>query len=492
MWDKVKSYIESGMDDFDDIRTKVSTDLGMKDEQVTRLIVQKRRAKFLADDVWKKQQTARRVKEQARRWVANLSVPDYQKALQSIPRLLFGLKVGFHGTAALGTHAPMVAFQPPFWATYIHNFGRMYRMVGSPAYHEMQIQNLLRRPNFITARRAGLVNDPFTYEDYNSPDTAKYFGNLTGMGNRGYSVLKILRQDMFDQMWNHLPQTSQIPEVAQAIADGLNHATGVVKGKAPKGANLALFAPRLEASRVAWLAADPAKALDTVLRWKTATEGEKQFAINQVKEKAWVAGTLFTMLAINQGILSATGSKQKVNMTDPTRSDFMNFKAAGMDFSYGNAMLSMARLPIRLVANVRNEGKMNKVVYEDENVARTLFDYARSQASPVAGLALDLGLGRDFQERPLPRAGFGALPGKMNMPKRLQAQGTKPYTWLEYATEQGPIPTEDPIREVWKKGLGMTDQQVAEHRKAWAAAVAKAAIMGATGGRMTDDTEKPK
>ena len=30
-------------------------------------------------------------------------------------------------------------------------------------------------------------------------NTTKYFNGLTGMGNRGYSVLKILRQDMFDQ-----------------------------------------------------------------------------------------------------------------------------------------------------------------------------------------------------------------------------------------------------------------------------------------------------
>ena len=77
------------------------------------------------------------------------------------------------------------------------------------------------------------------------------------MGNRGYTVLKILRQDMFDQHWNKLPDTAKTPEMAKSISDGINHATGVVKAKFPKAASLAFFAPRLEASRVMWMAGDP-------------------------------------------------------------------------------------------------------------------------------------------------------------------------------------------------------------------------------------------
>ncbi len=493
VWETAKSYIaknvDSGLppDKFDDIRNKVATDVGLSVDKVTRLMTETKTAKRLADDVWKKQQQERLLKQQAQRWLTNLDVPGYKRAIQSVPRFLFGVKVGFHGTVALGTHAPMVLWQPRFWAAYVTDFGKMYKMVGSPAYYEHQVQDLVRRPNYTTARRAGLVNDPASYEDFNSPDMNSFMQKMTGMGNRGYTVLKILRQDMFDQHWDRLPKTAQIPEFAEQIADGVNHATGVVKAKAPAGLSTALFAPRLEASRAAWLVADPLKSLGTVLNWKNATPAERYFAVNQVKEKAWVAGTLFGLLTLNQGVLSATGSKQKINWLDPTRSDFLNFKVAGMDVSYGNAMLTMARLPIRLVANVKNEGKLNKVVYEDENVARTLFDYARSQAAPVTGMALDLGLGRDFQERPLPRAGFLTLPGKTNLPKRLRAQGVKPYTWTEYLSEQGPIPTEDPIREVWKKGMGMTDEQVTARRKAWAAAVAKAAVMGATGARVIDD-----
>ena len=478
VWAKVKDYLDSGELDFNEIRNRVASDLGMSVKKVTDLLTENKRTKYLADEVWKKQESLRRFQQQAKRWLKSTALPEYQRALAAIPRTLFALKVGFHGTVALGTHAPMVAFQPRFWSTYVRNFGKMYKMVGSPKYYEMQIQDLVRRKNYTTARRAGLVNDPSTYEDYNSPTVSQYFGRLSGMGNRGYAVLKILRQDMFDQHWNNLPKTLQFPEMAVQIANGVNHATGVVKGAAPKGANIALFAPRLEASRVMWLLGDPMIAADTFARWKTANAAEKYFAIQQVKEKAWVAGTLFGMLALNQGVLSATDSRQKINFTDPLHSDFLKFKAAGMTASYGNAMLTMARLPVRLY-QIRSSdgGKLKNVVYPDEDTYSVLGEYARSQESPFASLATTMWLKGDWQNRPLPNS-------QRPVPKRLREQGVKPYTWSEFFTEQVlPIPFEEAAREVWKHGMGMSDEQLASMRKA----MATIAVMSATGARLVED-----
>lgn len=483
VWQKVKDYLDAGELDFNEIRNRVATDLGMPVKKVTDLLTQNKRTKYLADEVWKSQESLRRFQQQAKRWIKSTALPGYQRALAAIPRSLFALKVGFHGTVALGTHAPMVAFQPPFWATYVRDFAKMYKMVASPKFYEMEIQDLVRRKNYITARRAGLVNDPSTYEDYNSPTVSQYFGNLSGMGNRGYAVLKILRQDMFDQHWNALPRTLQFPEMAKQIADGVNHATGVVKGAAPKGSNVVFFAPRLEASRVMWLLGDPLIAADTFARWNKATAAEKNFATQQVKEKAWVAGTLFGLLALNQGVLTATDSKQKINFTDPLHSDFLKFKAAGMTASYGNAMITMARLPVRLY-QIRSSdgGKLRNVVYPDEDSYSVLGEYARSQLSPFASLATTVWLKGDWQNRPLPSS-------DRPVPKRLREQGVKPYTWTEFYTEQAlPIPFEEAAREVWKHGMGMTDEQVASMRKA----MATIAVMGATGARLVDDVTADK
>lgn len=506
-WQKVGDYLTQGATSFDEIRSKVATDLGISVKKVTDLMLRSKRAKYLADEAWEKQRALRDVQQQAKRWLKAQGIPGYQRALATLPRAMFSLKVGFHGTVALGTHAPMVAFQPQFWSTYVRDFGTMYKMVNpiggrGQAYYEMQVQDLIRRPNYVTAQRAGLVNDPFTYEDFNNPDIsltagriagprfsplvksiAEKFNQMTGMGNRGYSVLKILRQDMFDQHWNNLPRTAQIPEMASAIADAVNHATGVVKGRAPKGSNIALFAPRLEASRAMWLVGDPLRAADTFLRWNKSSEAERMFALNQVKEKAWVAGTLFGLLAFNQGMLSATGSKQKVNFFDPMHSDWMKFKGGDMTFSYGNPMLTMARLPVRLY-QIRESsgGKLRNVIYPDESTYSVLGEYGRSQMSPFASLATTLWLKGDWQNRPLPTS-------DRPVPARLRAQGVKPYTWTEFWSEQvAPIPAEEAMREVWKTGMGMSDEQVLGMRKF----MATLAVMSATGARLTDDVPYKK
>lgn len=484
VWQKAKeNYIDKGVTNFADITNGLATDLGMTINEVREALSAPKGAKALTDEMWLKQQKYRHVDQAAKRWLYEANLPGYRKAIEAVPKVLFSLKVGFHGTVALGTHAPMVAFQPPFWKLYVENFAKMYRMVnpfgtGGVKYYEMQMSDLVRRPNYTVARRAGLVNDPYQYEDFNSPDTSKYIASVTKMGNRGYSVLKVIRQDMFDQHWNDLPQTSKTPEMAAALADGINHSTGVVQAGAPRGTNLILFAPRLAASRVAWLVGDPIKSVHTFANWKNATQAERMFAINQVKEKAWVTGTLAGLLALNQGFLSATGSKQKINFTNPMKSDFMKFKAAGMELAYGNAMLSMARLPVRLYQIRESDGgKLKNLVYPDEDTYSVLGSYGRSQLSPFASLATTLWLKGDWENRPLPNS-------SRQVPKRLRAQGVKPYTWTEFFAEQFlPIPAEEAAREVWSKGLGTSPEQIKELRKA----MATIAVMSATGARLTDD-----
>jgi hypothetical protein len=495
VWDKAKIYVESGMDDFKAIRDKIATDLGISADKVSKLMAKDKRTKYLMDEAWKSQQTLRNLRTDAKRWVNKVGDDKFKAAMAKVPRILFGIKVGFHGTVALGTHAPMVAFQPRFWKTYVENYYKMWKMVLSPAYYESQIHLLPTRKNYITANRAGLVNDPHVYEDFNSPDTVKYIGRLSGMGNRGYTVLKTLRQDMFDQMWDRLPRSAQNKFTAAAIADQVNHATGVVKKSAPKGAALALFAPRLEASRVMWLAGDPIKAVDIMRRWNRALPEEKLFASNVIKERLWVIGTGMSLLALNQGFLSAIGSNQKINGIpesmggqgfDPMADDFLKFKVAGVKVSYGNAMLTMARLPLRILTGVANEGKFSKLHYEDENTWNTIGKYMRSQASPFASITLDLLLGRDFQEKPLPRAGFGLYEGKTNLPKRLKAQGVEPYSWAEWALEAfSPIPFQEAVKEVWGSGLGASPEQIKQMLKAFVTTL----FMGGTGGRMSDDLE---
>ncbi len=492
LWEYTKkNYIDKGNADFTDIVHKVATDFGLSFKDVANGLGQPKSVKSLTNELWRKQSDTRKVNEAAKRWVEQTNNPLLGQIVPRIARLMFGLKVFGHGGVAFGTHAPLVAFIPKYWKNYFKDYGKMYRMVFSEAEYEKNVQALRADPNYTTAQRAGLVNDPYKVEDFNNPNMAQYLGRLSGAGNRGYFALKVLRQDMFNQHWDKLPETVKTPEMAKAMADDINHITGVVKSSAGNKASLFLFAPRLLMSRAAFLVGDPYKAVEaattamTPAKWQALPPEQKFIILNQVKQKATILAVAYSLLQANKYLLQAVGSDQQVNTTDPTRSDFMKFKGAGMAFSYGNATLNMARLPVRMwTIGSGDGGKLKRVIYPDESMYSAAGEFARSQASPMASLGLDLIFKGDYQNRPLPQIpGYGK---PIPLPKRLAAQGIKPYTWTEFFAEQVlPIPLEEAAREVFKDGFHMDK----EGMKTMAKAAGTTIVMAGTGGRLTEDNQ---
>jgi len=206
-----------------------------------------------------------------------------------------------------------------------------------------------------------------------------------------------------------------------------------------------------------------------------------------------VFGTFASLLAANQGLLSAAGSQQKINGipeslggagVDPLKGDFMKFKALGGNIAYGGALLTMTKLPVRIATAILYEGKGSKYVLEDERVDKVIGSYIRSQMSPFAGTVADLALGRDYEQRPLPAKMFGLAEQTGKVPKRLQEMGVdEPYNWAEFTATKLPIPVAEGIKE-GLRGSGMSDEQA----KYWLRAMAITSLMTATGTRITEDT----
>lgn len=481
VWKRAKEYIDKGESNFDDIRHKIAIDLGMPVEEVTQKLTEPKSIRNLTDEMYAKMSARRALVAQANAWVKQQSMPGWYRFATSLPRAFFKLATFGHGTVGMITHSGIDMFHPGRWAAYWPNFFRQFKLMGildKGAFHEKMMQSIIRDPNFITAKRAGLKVDPTHFtDDYQNNWASTYFKKIGLSGNRGFDALKLYRMDRFNQVWEGLPDAVKTPDMAKLIADGINHESGAVKMQFKDWANWTFFAPKLEGSRWAWLVGDPAKATKILSEWKTATPAEKHFAISQVKEKAAIAGTYFTMLAANQGLLTATGSEQKINYTDPRKSDFLAFKAAGHKLGIISPMLGV----VRFVANMIHASLGQRQGYENretrvESMEKIGGDYLRGKLSPFAGVATDIATQSDFQKRPLP---FSKDP----VPASVRKQGLDRYTYGEYAGEHlMPIPVEEAIREVWRKqGMGESD---IEH---WMKALGSAALMGTTGARLTPD-----
>lgn len=496
VWKRAKELLNEGENDFDDIRHKIATEMGLPVKDVTKLLSENQGVKRMSDEMYRRMSDSRRLKQQAQSWLKNQQTPGWIKFTKEVPRAFFAAKVFGHGTVGMITHAGLNVFNPLAWKTYWPEFFRQFPMaVKTPfhdakAFHERMMQDLIRDPNYVTARRAGLANDPFKYsDDYQNATMKSFIEKLDKAnpisGSRGFDALKTFRQARFNQIWNALPESQKTPNVAKVVADAVNHSSGVVKTTLPEwmqtAANVSLFAPKLEMSRWAWLVQDPAKAAITFTNWKKASPAARVQAMIQLKEKATVAAVYASLLAANQGMLKAFGSSQNVNTTDPTKSDFMSFKVADHKVGVVGPMIGMVRMFAELAHAAI--GKRTPAEKRDSRYSEAVGDigkYARGKASPFASVAIDAAAQADFRGQPLPFSND-------KVPTYLRKEGLGKYTWPKYATDKlAPIPVEEAIREVWTD-MGLQESQ----QKTYLNAIIAGFAAGSSGIRYSKDFQNP-
>ena len=486
VWDAAKRYIDAGETSFDDVRHKVATDLGLPVAEVSRRLAEPKALRTVTNEMYQKMAARRNIISNAKNWLENQQAPGWLRAIKALPRAAFAAATFGHGSVGMVTHSAVNAFNPGAWSTYFPNFFKQFRMMGfhdKGAYHEAAIQNLIRDPNFTTARRAGLANDPSRITgDYEKAWTGPFFARVGLAGVRGFDTLKLFRQDRFNSIWENTPKSLQTPEMAKMVAIGINHATGIVGGQIHPGASTLFFAPKLEVSRWAFMIGDQAKASKTILNWKNETPEARQNALATVKQFATITGTYAGLLAINQGLLSAAGSDQKVNFTNPKQGDFLAFKAAGYRLGIVSPMTGMVRLFAELLHDsVGDRSTFEKLDSRADEIEKDTGTYIHQKFSPIAADVADVVSQADYAKRPLPFSSD-------KVPPYLAKQGVGKYTYPEWLTERAaPIPVSEAAREVWRK-QGMNETDI--HH--WLNALTVASVMGSTGARLNGDTEPAK
>lgn len=444
IWDYAKTeYLNKGKSYYEMLKG-VSMDLGLTPQQVRYALEQPKGAKVITDEMYRKQLERRKAIQRAKIWVKQQRQHPALKYIKAVPQFFFEKAIFGHGTVGMITHSGAHLFRPSDWATYFTNFGRQFKNAfggltksGSVAY-EKRMEDLTLRPNFILAKRAGLANDPNSvYDDYGG--VKKFFGKLGLAGDRGFNALKEYRQDLFDGIYNKASAVEKAdPEYAKTMATMVNHSTGTSKIPVPEGIGVAIFAPRLEASRWSRLIVQPAKAIGTLTNWKNSTPSQKAAAKIVVKRTGEMFATYAALLAANQGMLIATGSKQRLNLTNPSDSDWFKFKLGGENVDVSGGMVSTMDFMAKLVQASRGDKRELKQDKQAQAVFRDIGKYGRGKLSPFGSTAFDFFTHHDFSGNTVP--GFNDKPDNRFAHK---------MTWMEYLTQrQTPIPVSEAFVDI--------------------------------------------
>jgi hypothetical protein len=377
------------------------------------------------------------------------------------------IAVLYHGTVGMVTHAGALAFRGVSGATiWWRNFKRQFPMWLSPKYHEVIIYKLKTDPEFQTWKDAGASIDPNEiYTDYGL--YAKFFGGFTG-GARGFDALKLTRFELNKADWKTVSsEIKNDPEQAlltrKRIADINNRATGAVGSSKDVFSEVAKtkiaeesgFAPRLYASRWGRIVLDPIKTVKTAMNWESAIPADKVAAKIRLRHAGYFIAGYASALAVNQGLLIATGSKQRVNFTDFTKSStWLKFVVGGKVITADGGLLDPVRLLGEVVIGDLIMPRTKKDIFLHGNrfqkAGMDLLKYGRGKINPSLGLVVDVGTGSDYAGRPLPFSN-----------EKPQFKDQTRYSLQEYLLSKGPIPLSIASKEVYDEMVknGMSSVQ---------------------------------
>jgi hypothetical protein len=465
------------------IAGEIATDLGLTHDDVLKGLGKPAGVKKLADEILVAARERRRLKADAENWVENQKTPGWQRFVKSIPQAAFNMAIFGHGGTWIGTHTPAHVFNPADWAQLFPTWFRSLKTYYKTAiandrglYHEQMVQRLVTDQLYPTARAAGLKVDPIDRsEAYQNKKMDSFLGRFGLAGNEAFDGLKFFRFAKFKGEWNALPESLKTKDMAKALADGINTSTGASNVQMPKALSTAAFAPRLEYSRWKLLFGDTARTAKTFGDWKNATPEEKQAATRDFRQKATIVGTYFGLLALNQGVLQATGSPQSVNFTDSKRGDWLNFKVGGLNVGVGTPFLHIFGLLRNLAHDAfgKPKGRLDSRDSREKNIGGDLITYGRQKLSPIGQRVADVVSQKDIMGNVVPWSDDALKKYELREGKHKLGVG-------EYLSESlPPIPLSQAAREIWKD-QGMTNSQA---DRVWRAIITAAAA-GATGARV--------
>ncbi len=439
-----------------------------------------------SDAAWVAQANRREIQHRAQAAVRTQSQSKLMKAASLIaaaPRYTT-LGGGLHTVVFPFSHAGGLILNPLRWGSFARLLRNTYRVADplggarARANFEQLMTSMRQSPRYDLARKSGVDFSAHGGETPGGSGASRGFGALIEGRFRMWDAA--MEQDIKPGM-----SADDIDSLGREFATWANHATGSGKGlltaRIPIGKDKSIslaplqFGPKLYQSYWNRLLGDPLQTIKTFAQWGASrfgadapSAGEKAVAMRRLQGATTVALTYTGMLYANQALLQATGQKDQINWTDPTKSDWLSPKWYG--FTFG--LPGLPRSEIRLIGQILVSQNMTKdqlaasgmfpagvpkydlkpnqlASLRQQYVARQLLQYARGKAAPIIGLEEELRTGHDFMGRPLPWSGD---------------KGDKkhePLSWGQYAWSHAPIPLSGAAKYVYDQlraqGASVTD-----------------------------------
>lgn len=398
------------------------------------------------------------------------ATPTVKRIIRSVRDVPRAVAIGFHGTVGMVSHVGANIFRPSQWffrsrdgvlTGYWPNFFRQFKLAVSRDYHERIVGQIVRNPDFLFQKSAGLAVDPaVTYTDYGMYSKILEKVLRLEAGKRGFDVLKFHRQEVFDRFWKTVPDSVKLDpaaamDMARKRAMAINHGTGVISrsqssflSKMGSALDSVLFASRLEASRWARIIGDPVKTAETVLSGSKATPGERSVAMARVKAAVEFTAFYAATLVANNALQKMIGGRP-INFTNPAspENDWLKHKVGGQTVMMDGGLLAPVRLIGLLVAkDMLGPRKELRGDTRTTAVVKDVGKYFLGKVNPAISIVKEQVTGEDFSGRSVPISIpklFGAQPA------RATGSASKPVPVAEYLFSHGPIPASGATREIF-------------------------------------------
>jgi hypothetical protein len=390
----------------------------------------------VTNDMWKKAYNRRVTVQQAEDMSRRASMGTFSKVMDTLWTVPRSVAVFGHSLVFPITHGGDLAFRPASWGTLIKGMLQTYMGSYNKGFAERVLQDMEGDKMYDMGLRSGVKMGE------QNPATGILSKWFHGPSERAWKMLSAMRFNLWKgQMMKYI--TPDMPESEQLaygkqFAEWANNATGAGKGPVADLGQKVLFGPMLTQSKLNRLFTDPIQTIKTFGEWSTATPAEKAVAWTRLSGAAQFAATNLGFLAVNQGLLYALGSSDKINVTDPTKSDYFSMKGDGL----------VGDVP-GLHTEIRTLGKIlatafmsRKDLHGDTRfaaVAKVGGQYAVGKLMPTIQRGLEVGLAQNWMGRPLPWSSELGTPKAPRM------------TWGEYAGSIGPLPLDGPIGFVYDK-----------------------------------------